>query len=154
MTKSLGRTYSLLNFSGREMHYWTGNLPRRRVCVMSLGVSCTCDVIAMLHPLVLVFRKRTQPRATPLALFISLPSLLLHPSRSPAVESLRLRCSRRSGREPVRGHGRTCVKSPGVCCFCRRQCLCHRVRVQEILTARFVHEGILLRNRGEKLNMQ
>lgn len=39
MTKSLGRTYSLLDFSGREMHYWPGNLPRhRRVDVASPGV--------------------------------------------------------------------------------------------------------------------
>lgn len=87
MTKSLGRTYSLLNFSGREMHYWPSNLPRRRVCVMSLGMSCTCDVIAMLHPLVLVFRKRTQ-RATPLALLILL-SFSFSGSRVVALTLLR-----------------------------------------------------------------
>jgi len=67
MTKSLGRTYFLLDFSRREMHYWPGNLPRRRDGVASPGtlyVRC----YRALHPLVSCF-KRTQ-RAAPRRLFL------------------------------------------------------------------------------------
>jgi len=56
MTKSLGRTYSLLDFSGREMHYWPGNLPRRRDGVASPG-TLYVRYYRALHPLVFVFQE-------------------------------------------------------------------------------------------------
>lgn len=45
MTKSLGRTYSLLDFSGREMHYWPGNLPRRRAAPCRVGVASPRHIV-------------------------------------------------------------------------------------------------------------
>lgn len=84
MTKSLGRTYSLLNFSGREMHYWPGNLPRRRVCVMSLGrvvyVRCYRDVTSACSR---VSKKNATTCHSVSSSYFA--SLLLHPPRSPAV---------------------------------------------------------------------
>lgn len=110
MTKSLGRTYSLLDFSGREMHYWPGNLPRRRVGVASPGtlyVRC----YRALHSLVLVFREDATCHR--LFLFFSLAS----PWRSIRQSS---RCAYIADvilKGDARRLCRTCVKSLRVLVF-------------------------------------
>lgn len=103
MTKSLGRTYSLLDFSGREMHYWPGNLPRRRAAPCRVGVASPGGTLYVrcyraLHPLVLVFQEDATCRPRRLLLFspFAIPrptDPLLPPApRPPAVEPLRLHC--------------------------------------------------------------
>ena len=104
MTKSLGRTYSLLDFSGREMHYWPGNLPRRHVGVASTSTLYVQRYRA-LHPLVLVFQEE---RAAPVASSYFPPS---HPPDALLQQSTRFALTLlRSGRDTRRI--RTCVKSP------------------------------------------
>lgn len=125
MTKSLGRTYSLLDFSGREMHYWPGNLPRRRAAPRRAASAwhhpahCTCGVIARYTRLFSCF-KRTQ-RAAPVvsSYFLPSPSPARQFPPSPRQSS---RCAYiapfwkgRPGR--LR---RTCVKSPRARCSCGR----------------------------------
>lgn len=101
MTKSLGRTYSLLDFSGREMHYWPGNLPRRRAAPCRVGVASPGTLYVRcyraLHPPVLVFQEDATCRPRRLLLFspfaIPRSTVPFPPSPlPPAVEPLRLHC--------------------------------------------------------------
>lgn len=146
MTKSLGRTYSLLDFSGREMHYWRGNLPRRRVGVASPGtlyVRC----YRALHSLVLVFRENAMCHPRRLFLFFSLAS----PWRSIRQSS---RCAYIADvvlKGDARGLCRVCKVTTRACCSRRRRCRCQKVRTREILGARFIH-AILSRNREDIRN--
>lgn len=142
MTKSLGRTYSLLNFSGREMHYWPGNLPRRRVCVMSLGMSCIRMMLSRCYIRLFsrISKKNAQTCTTPLA------PLLISPPFSGisfrVVMLTLLAALARAG--DIRSHVRKVV--PADDNVTERG-------MQEILTTRFVHKRILARNREKKLNI-
>lgn len=102
MTKSLGRTYSLLDFSGREMHYWPGNLPRRRAVPRRRGITrhIVRAVLSRVTPACSrVSRGRNAPPpSSPLIFSLrhpppdsSLPAPPL-PPLPPAVEPLRLHC--------------------------------------------------------------
>lgn len=137
MTKSLGRTYSLLDFSGREMHYWPGNLSRhRRVDAPSPGPA-TCGVIARYtrlfslqedatcHPLPLPPSLRLLP--PPVSLLISssprhpLPfrgtRLPASPAYSPSETPGDIAARALSRHHvPIVCHGRECR------CQCEREC--------------------------------
>lgn len=129
MTKSLGRTYSLLDFSGREMHYWPGNLPRRRAAPCRVGVASPGTLYVRcyraLHPPVLVFQEDATCRPRRLLLFspfaIPRPTVPFPPPPPPPPRQSS-RCayiaSFWKGR-PGRLR-RTCVKSPRARCSCRR----------------------------------
>lgn len=121
MTKSLGRTYSLLDFSGREMHYWPGNLPRRRAVPRRRGITrhIVRAVLSRVTPACSrVSRGRNVPPPSSPLIFS-----LRHPppdGSPPAVEPLRLHCIVLEGRLRPGRLRRTCVKSPRARCSCRR----------------------------------
>lgn len=131
MTKSLGRTYSLLDFSGREMHYWPGNLPRRphRVGVASPGTLYVRRYRA-LHPLVLVFREdaNVPPPSSLLTFFspfASPPGARRQSSRCAYIASFW------KGRPGTSSHVR---KVTARLLFpCRRRCRCQIAQVQKNL---------------------
>lgn len=102
MTKSLGRTYSLLDFSGREMHYWPGNLPRRRAVPRRRRRGITRHIVRAVLSRVTPACSRVSrgrnvpPPSSPLIFSLRRPppdsSPPLSPSPLPAVEPLRLHC--------------------------------------------------------------
>lgn len=124
MTKSLGRTYSLLDFSGRKMHYWPGNLPRRRAVPRRRRRRRRRGITRHIVRAVL---SRVTPACSRVSRGRNVPPrrlLLFSPFAipRPTVPRQSSRCayivSFWKGR-PGRLR-RTCVKSPRACCSCRR----------------------------------
>lgn len=123
MTKSLGRTYSLLDFSGREMHYWPGNLPRRRAVPRRRGITrhIVRAVLSRVTPACSrVSRGRNvPPPSSPLIFSLRHPppdsSLPPRPRQSSRCAYIASFWKGRPGRPR-----RTCVKSPRARCSCRR----------------------------------
>lgn len=108
------------DFSGREIHYWPGNLPRRRTVSTWRGVGVYVRCYRLFSSF--LGTQRAIPVVSLLISFLRLPS------RSPAIVSSRLRRPASSRKGTPWNVRRTCVKSPRVCCFHKLQCRCQRAR--------------------------